>query len=153
MNTSDPAANSFVERISARFTSLIPHARALSIEIVGINGIEVLGRMPVQAAFLGDLDRGIVHTGIVTSLIDSLCGLAVLVRIGQRDAIATLDLRVDYLRPTVLGADLHGRAECYRMTGQIAFVRATVWQQDEAEPVATSLSTFMRGNSTRGNFG
>ncbi|GAC1630278.1 MAG: hypothetical protein NVS9B10_22540 [Nevskia sp.] len=150
MSAPDPA---FVERISAGFARLIPHAQALGIEILGIEGVQVLARMPVQPAFLGDVERGIVHTGIVTSLIDSICGLAVFVRIGQRDTIATLDLRVDYLQPSRLGAALHCRAECYRLTDQIAFARATVWQQDEAAPVATSLSTFMRGNHTRGTIG
>lgn len=148
MSQPDPE---FVARVTERFLSTVPQVKALGIGIERIDGHVVRARMPVRAELLGDIERGIVHTGVVTSLIDSMAGLAVLIRIGRRDAIATLDLRVDYLRPSLLGADLHCLAECYRLTDQIAFAKATVWQHDEAQPVATSLGAFMRGNSsTRG---
>lgn len=146
----DSSPADFVALATARFLEAIPHVRALGITIDAVTDTIVHARMPVRPEFLGDHVRGIVHTGVVTSLIDSMAGLAVLVRIGAREAIATLDLRVDYLRPTVLGADLHCRAECYRLAGQIAFARATVWQHDEAQPVASSLGTFMRASSARG---
>lgn len=147
---SSAADSAFIERLGSRIAGLIPHVQALGIEVVTIGTAEVVVRLPLRPEFLGDIERGIVHTGIVTTLIDSASGIAVFARIARSEAIATLDLRVDYLRPTVLGTALRCRAECYRLSEQIAFVRASVWQFDEAEPVAISLSTFMRGTQARG---
>ena len=53
---------------------------------------------------------------------------------------------VDYLRPALPEKTLHVRAECYRITRSIAFVKAWAWQDDEQQPVAVSQSTFMRGS-------
>src|SRR5262245_42388165 len=101
-------------------------------------------RLPVREEFLADVERGVIHTGVVTSLIDSVCGLAMLAHLGTLERIATLDLRVDYLRPSRLHHDLVCRAECYRSTQVIAFMRATVWQDDRAQPVAVCQAAFMR---------
>lgn len=144
------SAADFTARISARYATLVPHVGALGIEILTADAGGVLARLPLRPDFIGDPDRNIVHTGVVTTLIDSIAGVTVLVANGAPEAVATLDLRVDYLRPTVLGTPLHCRAECYRRTAQIAFIRISVWQDDEAAPVANSLATFMRGSSSRG---
>jgi uncharacterized protein (TIGR00369 family) len=101
-------------------------------------------RIPYRREFLGDPQRQIIHTGVVTSMVDSACGFIVLTRIPAGERIATLDLRVDYLRPSRAPGDLLCEAECYRLTPQIAFARATVWQDRREEPVATALATFMR---------
>lgn len=62
--------------------------------------------------------------------------------------MATLDLRVDYLRPARSRADVMVRAECYRQTRHIAFNSGTVWfdEPNRAE-VARGTASFalMRG--------
>ncbi len=144
---SDPV---FLERLGEGFSQFIAHARELGIKATRVEAEQVVARLPFRAELIGDIERGIIHTGAVSTLIDSACGIAVLARIGKSETIATLDLRVDYLRPSLAGIDLICRAECYRLTGLIAFVRASVWQDDEAQPVATSLAAFMRGRGERG---
>ena len=62
--------------------------------------------------------------------------------------IATLDLRIDYLKPATPGRDVVARAHCYKLTRDIAFVRGVAFHDDEADPIATSAGTFMLG--TRG---
>lgn len=143
----------FLQRLGENFPRLIPHAGALGIRITRIDAAAVEARLPFRAEFLGDAERGIIHTGIVTTLIDSACGVALLAHLGNPEKIATLDLRVDYLRPSLPGAELVCRAECYRLSAQIAFLRASVWQFDEAAPVAASLATFMRSGSDKGRLG
>ena len=64
---------------------------------------------------------------------------------GDLKAIATLDLRIDYLRAAEPGRDLIGEAHCYKLTTHVAFVRATAWEREPDDPFASCLSTFMVG--------
>jgi uncharacterized protein (TIGR00369 family) len=100
--------------------------------------------LPYRNDWLGDTERGVIHTGVITTLIDSCCGMALLARLKSLEAIATLDLRVDYLRPALRDKPVHCRAECYRVTQSVAFLRAAAWQDSESEPVAVSTGAFMR---------
>ncbi|MDR3416562.1 MAG: PaaI family thioesterase [Nevskia sp.] len=138
------SAQIFYDALRKGFGPSVPHSRDLGIELTRIDGEGAEGRLPYRPEFLGDTERGLIHTGVVTTLIDSLCGVALLAHIGCPARVATLDLRVDYLRPSRPGPDLRCRAECYRLTGQIAFLRASVWQEDPAAPVAAALAAFMR---------
>lgn len=92
---------------------------------------------------LGDPRLGLIHTGVITTLIDTTCGFAVMSSLDQPSAIATLDLRMDYLRPAVRDRILYAQAECYRKTKHIIFIRAHAWQESEETLVATSSSAFM----------
>jgi acyl-coenzyme A thioesterase PaaI-like protein len=56
---------------------------------------------------------------------------------------ATLDLRVDYLRPASPGKTVIGRGECYRLTRSIAFVRGQAHDGDPDDPLAHVAGTFM----------
>ena len=56
--------------------------------------------------------------------------------------IATLDLRIDYLRPPIEHEPVTAEAECYRVTQSIAFVRALAHQGDPERAIANSASTF-----------
>lgn len=134
----------FLERLRVGFAERIPHVAVMGIRIEGLSREGAVARLPCRPEFIGDTLRGVIHTGVVTSLVDSVCGLAVSARIGAPQAVATLDLRVDYLRPSHGDADLLCRAECYRLTAHVAFVRARVWQDDPDAPVAEGLATFMR---------
>ncbi|MDN5872877.1 MAG: PaaI family thioesterase, partial [Sinobacteraceae bacterium] len=106
-------------------------------------------RMSCRGAFMATLGSSTVHNGIVTALIDSTCGCAVAARIGHPERIATLDLRVDYLRPAQSQTELFCEAVCHSVASNIAFVRATVWQvEEDKQPIATAVATFMRSAST-----
>jgi acyl-coenzyme A thioesterase PaaI-like protein len=57
--------------------------------------------------------------------------------------IATLDLRIDYLRAAEPGKDLMCRAHCTRITTHVAFVQAIAHHGDPEVAVATAAATFM----------
>ena len=95
-----------------------------------------------------DPDTGVIAGGVVTTLLDHACGQAVYMAIGSPTSIATLDLRIDYMRAAEPGLDIFARAHCYKLTRRIAFVRATAYDKDPEDPVATAQAAFMLG--TRG---
>ncbi|HEU0196654.1 MAG TPA: PaaI family thioesterase [Nevskiaceae bacterium] len=143
-----PEASTFRASLHDRYSRFIPHSAALGMTVEAIGTRKASGRLHCRPEFVGDPDRGLIHNGVIISLIDSTFGCAVNSRIGSWQRIATLDLRVDYLRPALLGADILCEAECYRLARHIAFVRASVWQEDAPEaPVAEALATFMRAAS------
>jgi uncharacterized protein (TIGR00369 family) len=113
----------------------------LKIEKVAIDG--VLVRMPFNPSFCTDEEKTLLHGGVLTALLDSVFGLANFVAIDGISSMATLDLRVDYLRPAKSRADVMVRAECYRQTRHIAFNSGSIWfdEPDQAE-VARGTASF-----------
>jgi acyl-coenzyme A thioesterase PaaI-like protein len=78
-------------------------------------------------------------------MLDESCGMAVQLALEAVAGIATLDLRIDYLRPATPGQAIRAHAHCYRVTRSIAFVRATAYQDSESDPVASATAIFMLG--------
>ena len=68
----------------------------------------------------------------------------------QMQPIATLDLRIDYLRPAEPGQDVIAVATCHHMSKNVAFVRATAFHDPDGEPIATAVGTFMLGTMPGG---
>jgi uncharacterized protein (TIGR00369 family) len=135
----------FFDALRVNFAQAIPHARECGMVVDALDADGARASMPFRPEWLGDTDRGVYHTGIITTLVDTVSGVAAMAAAGRFETIATLDLRMDFLRPAAQGKDLRVHATCYRLTRSIAFVRASAWQDDEREPVAVSQSTFMRG--------
>jgi len=129
--------------IDAVYGGPLPHVRLLDITVEDFGeGIAVL-RLPWQEKLVGNPETGVLHGGAVTTLIDTTCGLAVLAAMATPDHIATLDLRIDYLKPAAPGKVLTARADCYRTTRRIAFVRASAYHNDPGDAVASAHGTFM----------
>jgi uncharacterized protein (TIGR00369 family) len=55
--------------------------------------------LPFKPELLGDTRRPALHGGVISTLIDTSGGMAVWTHCRTGDAIATIDIRVDYLRP------------------------------------------------------
>jgi uncharacterized protein (TIGR00369 family) len=122
-----------------------PHARHVGLQAVETGpGFAVL-KLPYRAELVGDPVRGVVFGGAITTLLDQASGLAVACATDVLRAIATVDFRVDYLRAAEPGHDLVGRAECYKTTRNVAFVRGIAWDREPGDPFASFLATFMLG--------
>ena len=125
-----------------------PQAVALGIRTLSVEpGVATL-TAPYRAELVGDPDTGVIAGGVVTTLLDHACGQAVYMAMIAPTSIATLDLRIDYMRAAEPGLDIFARAHCYRVTRNVAFVRATAYDKDPDDPVATAQAAFMLG--TRG---
>jgi uncharacterized protein (TIGR00369 family) len=123
----------------------VPHARVLGIRVLETGPGLAVCVLPYREELIGDPARRVVFGGAITTLIDHASGLAVACALEQLTSIATIDLRVDYLRAAAPGLDLYTRSECYRVTRNVAFVRATAYEHAADDPFASCLGTFMLG--------
>ncbi|RCV91926.1 PaaI family thioesterase [Billgrantia montanilacus] len=137
-----------------RFVTLIPHTRELELEVVGVVPPEVTMRLPWRDELLGDTTRGLVHGGVLTMLLDTVCGSAVLCGLPSPEVCPTLDLRVDHYRPAVAGLPIMARARVLSVTESVVFTEGTLWQDPE-RPVARGIGNFMRlgARNTPAGFG
>lgn len=127
-----------------RFFAAIPHSAVLGIEPVEVTDEHLTARIAYKEELVGNPDTGVVHGGVITTLVDQTCGAAVIVALDSLEAVVTLDLRLDYLQPAQPQQPIWARAQCYKLTPHIAFVRCVVYQDTLDSPIATSMSTFMR---------
>ena len=121
----------------------IPHQAAIGFELVEMGADYAVGRIPYRGVLVGNPASGVVHGGIVTTLLDTVGGMAALARQGEFRVMATLDLRIDYLRPSTPGEDLAARVECYKLTRNIAFTRGFAFNDEPGDPLASMSATYM----------
>ena len=76
----------------------------------------------------GIVRRPALHGGVLSSLIDVAGGLAAWSVLANDESVSTVDLRVDYLEPAGLGADLRAEGELIRKGNRVCHVRVSVLQ-------------------------
>ncbi|GKY88411.1 PaaI family thioesterase [Sinisalibacter aestuarii] len=133
-------------RIASQFIARIPHSSELGMQLEEIgHGVAVIS-MPYDKRFIGDLRTGVIHGGAISALMDTCSGAAVVGAIQTLDETATLDLRIDYMRPATPGQRITARATCYHVTRTVAFVRAIAYDDDSETPIATAAGAFTNGS-------
>ena len=132
-----------LEELNRKYVGRTPHMQDIGLQVTAVGRGRGTMTMPARPDWVGDPVRNVLHPGTLTVLADSACGLAVMSALSQRVPIATLDLRMDHLRPAGPDADLHCEAHCHRLTRSVALVDAEGWQADRSAPIATARGTFM----------
>jgi uncharacterized protein (TIGR00369 family) len=126
-----------------KFTAAAPYSLELGLEVRVAQPEWCVIAVPYQPHLVGNPATGVLHGGVITALIDSCFGLAVFVRLNQLRAMATLDLRIDHLKPATPGREVLGGAVCYKHTSELAFLRGSIYHETPDDPIATSVSVFM----------
>ncbi|HEX4881412.1 MAG TPA: PaaI family thioesterase [Porticoccaceae bacterium] len=136
----------FIERVlafRAKPENQSPHARFLGLEIVSLERGRGVMRIPYHADLAGNATSGVLHGGVITTVLDAVCGLSVIAALERPATIATLDLRIDYLKPATPGAAVTAAGHCYKVTRNICFVRAQAYHEDAEDPIAHCAASFM----------
>lgn len=132
-----------IESLLPQLAAGAAHTHALGFRFEALDGDAVTLRAPYRDELVGDPEAGVLAGGLVTAMLDHVGGLAVWVALGAFRPIATLDLRVDYMRAAEPGLDLLAHARCYRLTHSIGFVRAFAYEVDPDDPVAAAQAAYI----------
>lgn len=125
--------------------SAVPWGRHVGFEVTRVERGHVWGVQPWDAKLVGDPDTGIIHGGVITTFLDHLSGMACNAALNEIRFVATIDLRIDYMRPAETGRTVLGEAECYHVTRSVCFTRAWAYHETRDKVIATAAGTFAIG--------
>ena len=125
----------------------VPHSKAIGMKYVEHGEDHCTLKLTYSEHLIGDPDTGVIHGGAITALLDNAAGLIARPKDMHREvaAIATLDMRIDYMGPATPGRDVYAQAHCFKRTKNVAFVRAVAYIESSEDPIATATATFMLG--------
>ena len=138
MNENIPLAPDAVKK----FFMNLPFSKFLGLTLDRLGNGEATMTMPYQKKLIGDPKSGVIHGGVVTTLLDSCCGAAVMTAGNPKTSTATIDLRIDYMRPAKPESIIIAEAMCYRVTNSVVFVRANAQDGSKKTPIATATGAF-----------
>lgn len=137
----DPEKAALLTR-ARQFLAMIPLGQALAFRLEDIGDGRAVLSMPWDEQLIGDPRSGVIHGGAVSALMDTCCGAAAISHPDGPEMTVTLDMRIDYMRPATPRQRITARAEVYRMTRSVAFLRAIACDEDDTNPVATATAAF-----------
>lgn len=126
-----------------QITAISPYSRELGLRLHGVEPDWCVIKVLPDERLVGNPATGVVHGGVITALLDSCYGLAIFVKLNKLRPMATLDLRIDYLKPATPGREIFGGAICYKLGHELAFVRGAAYHDSPDDPIATSSAIFM----------
>lgn len=103
---------------------------------------------------LGNFAQGMLHGGVIASVLDSVAGFAILLKMAQQSPqddvisqikefgkMSTIDLRIDYLQPG-RGKHFVASAEVTRLGKRVANVLMDL-RNEKGDRIATGAAAFM----------
>lgn len=118
----------------------VPFAQLLNLELGEISPGAAALHIEVRDQL--KQNRGVVHGGVIASLIDTAAAFALLTLLEKDQTSTTVDLTIHYLRP-LLGGRATAKARVIRAGRRVAVITVNV--VDETETViATALTSFLR---------
>lgn len=125
------------------FIRAMPQMAALDISVMELSAGHAVMHLPFSPRLVAYKDTGVMAGGAIFTLLDSVLGMAVFTALDILLPVATLDLRVDYLKPAVTGCEVLASARCTRVTQTIAFVSGVAYLESEDDPLAKASATFI----------
>ena len=85
---------------------------------------------------------GIVHGGVLATLIDTATFWAVFMRLPQDAGLVNIDLKLNYLAPVIAGRSLAAEGRCIRAGRTLSYAEASV-KDEKGTLLAHGTSTLM----------
>ena len=139
-----PMPGGFDPALIMRMISQFGHGGHLGMEYASHSPEWVELALDWREDLVGDPESGVLASSAIISLMDNATSLSIWNRLGEFRPQVTMDLRLDYLRPSPKGAKVFGRGMCYHLTHSMAFVRGIAHNGDIDEPLAYATGTFIR---------
>ena len=118
----------------------VPYAHLLGIELDDVGkGAATLG-LHVRKELTQN--HGVVHGGVIASLIDTAMAFAIISLLAPRERVTTVDLTISYLRPLTSGR-MTSVAKVVRAGRRLFVVSAEVFGPD-GKLATTALSTYIK---------
>ncbi|EKM96156.1 MULTISPECIES: thioesterase family protein [Stutzerimonas stutzeri group] len=134
----------------------IPFNQALGIELDEISTSRVVMHLSMKPELVGNFVHGILHGGVIASLLDVAGGATAMLGVFDRHRhlteheratrlarLGTIDLRIDYLRPG-RGKRFSASAVPLRAGNKVAVVRSEL-HNEEGLLVAVGTGTYLCG--------
>ena len=131
------------EALRQMMEELIPFNRFLGIRVLEVTEGGARLSLPFRPELVGDPLRPALHGGVLSTLADVAGGMAMWADIEDPMArVATIDLRVDYLRPARLET-LDARAHVVRQGNRVGVVDVVIFHPSTAtETIATGKAVY-----------
>ena len=87
-----------IDVLATQYMSAVIHGKHLDLKLkmADASGIEII--LPYNKCLIGNPETGGIHSGAITTLMDTCGGLAVLTAVPQPEMCPTLDLRMDFFK-------------------------------------------------------
>jgi uncharacterized protein (TIGR00369 family) len=118
----------------------VPYAELLGIKIKEVSQGSATVFIKIQKQHLQN--HGVVHGGVIASLIDTAMAFAVISTLPAKEKVSTVDLTVSYLQPLTKGT-IWATARVLRSGRRLIRVSAEV-HDDARNLAATALSSYVR---------
>jgi uncharacterized protein (TIGR00369 family) len=122
-----------------------PMGQHIGLVYMGFGDKRICTGLKWDDSLVGNAETGVLHGGVVTAMIDETAGGASVLATDYKFSVATIDLRVDYMRPAQPRQNLYCTAYIYRLTRRVAFFNAEAFHDDPTKPIAVGTGTFMLG--------
>jgi len=146
----------FFSTISEMFNEKVPFHKLLGLTIQSMDHDRVQVKFSMRDELVGHYTRGMVHGGVISSIIDVTGGLAAFMDVQQKMAdkslkakiekfgrVTTIDLRVDFLRPG-LGSVFTASAFSLRSGSKVAVTRVEL-KNEKDELIAVGTGSYTVG--------
>lgn len=144
----------FERGLREMFEQHVSFNKLLGLKILALVPGDVRGRVEMRPEFVGNFSLGRLHGGVISSVLDGMAGLALMVAIAERhptesalqvmqrfSRMGTIDLRIDFLRQG-LGQHFDASAKVTRLGGRIGSAQMAM-HNDSGELIATGAASFV----------
>ena len=119
----------------------LPYAKFLGIQI-DRKGNEITTILPFKDELVGNVNLPAIHGGAIGSFLEITSVIQLLLLTDLERLPKTIDISVDYLR-SGRPVDTYGRAIVTRQGRRVASVRAEIWQEEKARPIAAAHGQYL----------